>query len=218
VAAAEGSAVVAERKPQGVSPLLLHWQAVSIGLAVLLVLNILLYATVLRQRVRVSGDREAILATEREQLTASGQELLQLERAASKEACSRSDARYVMDVQLSSKASRMVAIQREITSLAKELKVSPERISYSESEADENDLVRFSISFAFEGQYPVLRDFIDRVESSENFLIVEQVGITGDRSQGRNLRLQVRLSTYFLAPAEADRRRLSSLATAETPT
>ena len=190
---------MAERRRPRLSALLERWRPVAAGLAVVVAVNLALHVLVIRRLVRVSGDREAILATEPGKLNVLAAEVQQLERTASKVACTTSDVRHVMDDLLSSKEERMTSIVREVRRLAADNGMDPDRISYNWTPLGQSDLVQFRISFPLTGSYETLRTFIRQVEGSPNFLIIEDVSLTGDRVQS-GLRLQVNVMTYFQAP------------------
>jgi Tfp pilus assembly protein PilO len=176
-----------------------RWRPLAIVLGSVVVANVLLHVFVIRRSVQVSGGREAILQSEQERVGKVREELAQLERTASKLACVESDVDTVFERTLSSKGERMTAIQREIRKLARDKRLDPERISYTVSAVRDTGLVRFGISFPLEGPYATLQDFIEEVEASENFLIVQDITLD-ETQQGPNLKLQIELVTYFQAP------------------
>jgi Tfp pilus assembly protein PilO len=113
---------------------------------------------------------------------------------------------------LGTQASRMTSIQKEIRSIASEFRIDPEAIDYSPEEVEGTDLIRFQISIPLVGGYPNLRNFINRIESSDHLLIVDSVELTGAREGGAMLSLTIRISTYFRSP-EKDIRRAAQPAT-----
>lgn len=194
-------AAVAERRRGLAESVLARWQPLALGLAALVILNVLAHVLVIRRTGAVSGDREVILRTARERLAGVRTEVDGLARTSSKLACTRSEIARVYDDLLSSKEERMTSIQREVRKLAVDRGLDPDRISYSPSEVKDTGLVRFTISFPLEGDYSTLEDFVNAVEDSENFLIIEQVSMV--EADGRKLRLNVDLATYFQAPDAA---------------
>ena len=177
-----------------------HWRVISALLLLVVVANVLLHVLVIRKDVRVSGDREAILAAEGARLAELEREIAGLERTVSKVACTRSDEERVFSELLSGKSARMTAVLRELTQLAAEMRVEPGRLAFQRARSETSGLVRFSASFAFDAPYRVLHEFIERIESSPNFLFIEQVGLTGTRTAAEDLRLQIRVATWFQGP------------------
>lgn len=182
------------------SRLIAHWKPIAAALAFVIAANIALHALVIRKDVRVSGDREAILAGEREGLGLLESEVSSLEKTVSKIACTRSDERTVFEDLISGKSARMTAVLRELHQLAEEMKVEPGRLAFTRSRGENDALVRFSATLSFDAPYEVLHEFIERVEVSPNFLFIEQVGLSGSRQAGQELRLNLRIATWFQAP------------------
>jgi len=98
---------------------------------------------------------------------------------------------------LSEKTSRMTAIQREIRNLAGQFQIDPENISYSPQYEEKADLVRFNVSFPLRGSYENLRQFVHRVETSEHFLILDDISLADAREGGLILSLNVQMHTFF---------------------
>ena len=186
------------RAPRGLGFVLSRWQPIAGVLAAIVVVNLAVYVGVIRSVVRLSGNRHAILATQQERVTAVRSELDALERTSSKLACVESDVQHVFEVQLSSKMERMTAIQREVRKLARDRGLDPDRITYGATAVKDSGLVRFTIAFPLEGAYDTLQGFIQAVEASPNFLIVQGVSI--QEAQGSSLKLQIELVTYFQDP------------------
>jgi Tfp pilus assembly protein PilO len=101
---------------------------------------------------------------------------------------------------LGTKETRMIRIQREVRSIAASLGMDPESIGYQPEFLDKVGLVRFSISVPLVGDYRNLRQFINKIENSENFLIIDSVTLGGSRDGGAMLDLSIQLSTFFSAP------------------
>lgn len=98
---------------------------------------------------------------------------------------------------LSDKVARMTAIQREIRSIAGQFQVDPQSVSYSPSYLPAEELVQFDVAFPLRGSYESLRQFVSRVESSEYFLIIDDISLGDAREGGVVLNLNVRMHTYF---------------------
>jgi Tfp pilus assembly protein PilO len=193
---------VADARSKRLERILESWRPIAAALAVLIVLNVLAHALVIRRTGAVSGDRELILGSARERVATAREEAQSLERTASKLACARSEVSRVFDDLLSSKSERMTSIQREVRALARERGLDPDRITYRATEIKNTGLVRFTISFPLRGQYATLEDFLKAVEESPNFLIVDQIAL--QEETGGMLLLTVDLATYFQGPdAEA---------------
>jgi len=101
---------------------------------------------------------------------------------------------------LGAKENRMVRIQREVRRIAAGLGMDPESISYQPEFLDKVGLVRFTINVPLVGDYRNLRQFITRIENSENFLLIDSVTLGGSKDGGALLDLSIQLSTFFSAP------------------
>lgn len=101
---------------------------------------------------------------------------------------------------LGSKDSRMIRIQREVRSIATSFGMDPETVNYQPEFLDTVALVRFQINVPLVGDYRNLRQFISKIERSENFLIIDNVALGGSKDGGALLDLNIQLSTFFNSP------------------
>jgi len=101
---------------------------------------------------------------------------------------------------LGTKDARMIRIQREVRAIATSLSMDPETIAYQPEILDKVGLIRFGVNVPLQGDYRNLRQFINKIEKSENFLIVDSVTLGGAKDGGALLDLNIHLSTFFDAP------------------
>ncbi len=101
---------------------------------------------------------------------------------------------------LGTQAERMTTIQKEIRSIASEFRIDPESIDYNPTEVEGTDLTAFQITIPLVGGYQNLRQFINRIESSEHMFIVDSIELAGSREGGAMLSLTIKMSTYFRSP------------------
>lgn len=101
---------------------------------------------------------------------------------------------------LGTQADRMTTIQKRIRTIATEFKIDPESIDYNPAPVEGTDLTEFQITIPLVGGYQNLRQFIDRIESSEHLLIVDSVELAGSREGGLMLSLTIKISTFFRSP------------------
>lgn len=183
----------------------------SILVGILLV-NVLFYVFLTRPRLEVAaGSRDVFERTERS---------LRSERDATREVrdrlsqvrCISADLEEFRHEVLSTKMDRMTKVQKSIRELARAYNMNPDNISYTWRESQDGSLLSFEIRFPLEGSYSDLRQFLYHIETSEHFLLVEQVGLQGSRRGGAALNLDIRLSTYFAQepPAQAEVASLAS--------
>ena len=101
---------------------------------------------------------------------------------------------------LSTRQKRMINVQLEVSELLKEFGISWDRVQYENQPLAENDaLERFAIVVPLQGGYSSLRRFIQAVEKSENFLVIERVQL-GTGKVADVVELNITLATYFISP------------------
>ncbi len=98
---------------------------------------------------------------------------------------------------LSTKKHRMTALQKEIRTLADKSGIRIENISYGNKIESKSDLVYFSISLPLQGNYNSVRKFINAIESSEYFLMIESVSLKIGNESSDYLVFAIELGTYF---------------------
>jgi Tfp pilus assembly protein PilO len=101
---------------------------------------------------------------------------------------------------LATKNRRMIEVQLELEKLAKQFHINSDQVTYENQILEEEDLERFAMVVPLEGGYQNLRSFIQAVESSDQFLVIERVNLVRSREGGVLLELNITLATYFDAP------------------
>ena len=111
----------------------------------------------------------------------------------------RDDMKHLAADVLSTRQRRMIGVQLEIAKLAREFGIALDRVQYETETLDEGALERFAIVVPLSGGYSNLRKFIQSVESSDNFLVIERVALGTGKVQDI-VELNITLATYFIAP------------------
>ena len=106
---------------------------------------------------------------------------------------------------LSTRSRRMIATDLEFTRIAREFNVEFARIQYENEILDDEAIERYAIVVPLEGGYSSLRRFIQAVESSERFLVVERVALAQGEQGGSLLQLNITLATYFDHPPSREK-------------
>ena len=187
----------------------LEARRVAVALGAVAAANLVLFLFVTEPLYRTSvvrtaewGAMERRLDSERRAAGRLEDRLARLERQ-------KGNLTQFYDVILAEKIARMTAIQREIRALAGQFQVNPESVSYSPNWLGLDELVQFDISFPLRGSYENLRQFVSRVESSEYFLILDDISLSDSREGGVVLSLTIRMHTYFkdleFAPAPGEK-------------
>lgn len=98
---------------------------------------------------------------------------------------------------LSQKEEGLVDILGEVERLAKRFQVEKQNIQYNHEIIEEDKVILFEITFPLRGSYANLRRFINQIENSKYFLTIDRVELSNPEEKGDNLKLNIKLSTYF---------------------
>ena len=112
------------------------------------------------------------------------------------------DLRYLRREVLSTRAHRMVEVQSELAVLARRFGIDLTSVNYNNEILVNEKLDRFVITVPLEGGYSALRRFLQAVENSSKFLLVERVALGKGKEGGVLLQLNITLATYFNAPED----------------
>ena len=107
--------------------------------------------------------------------------------------------KFYADV-LSTKQNRLISFQREVRGIANQFNINVETISYPRETYPKDKVTKFSATMPLTGSYENLREFIDTVEHSENFIVIEAIQLANSKEGGVILGLSIQLSTYFVDP------------------
>lgn len=110
------------------------------------------------------------------------------------------DLRRLRDDVLSTRDARLVDVQAELAELCRQFGIDLEQVSYDSLLIPESELDRLAINVPLQGNYNSLRNFLQAVEKSEKFLLVEKVGLSRGGPSGKSLSLSISMATYFIAP------------------
>jgi Tfp pilus assembly protein PilO len=87
------------------------------------------------------------------------------------------------------------AISEDLGGLSSSAGLKTDGISFSEHKPDARGLMEIEISTAVEGNYESLIQFLNKLEHSENFYVLDSLTLAS--STGGSLRLNLQLRTYF---------------------
>ncbi|MCP3979539.1 MAG: hypothetical protein GY716_09445 [bacterium] len=113
---------------------------------------------------------------------------------------------------LSTRDARLVEVQLEVEDLCRDFSIDWESVTHSNAILPDEELDKLILVVPLEGGYTNLRKFLQAVESSEKFLLVEKVALAEGKDGGVMLQLNITMSTYFDLPESmkkqlADRKR-----------
>jgi hypothetical protein len=121
----------------------------------------------------------------------------------------RSNLEVFYDEVLSTKQERLISFQREIREIAQKFNINMEAISYPR-ETLANKVTKLGAAMPLTGSYENLRAFLDTIERSENFIIIESIQLSSSKEGGVILSLTIGLSTYFVDPDAPEKLQSSS--------
>jgi len=104
------------------------------------------------------------------------------------------------DVVLSTKQQRLVSFQRELREIAKQFNINFESVSYQRENFAKEKVAKFAAMTPLSGSYANLREFVERIEDSKNFIVIEQIQLTNSKEGGIILSLGINLATWFVDP------------------
>lgn len=104
------------------------------------------------------------------------------------------------DVVLSTKQLRLVSFQRELREIAKQFNINFESVNYNRENFAKEKVAKFDAMTPLSGSYANLREFVERIERSENFIVIEQIQLANSKEGGIILSLGINLATYFVDP------------------
>lgn len=110
------------------------------------------------------------------------------------------DLQRLREEVLSTRERRMVEVQRELELLCGRFSIDLESVNFSSELLESESVDKLIMVVPLQGNYASLRRFLQAVESSDKFLLVEQVALAEARLGGVMLELNVTLATYFNAP------------------
>lgn len=164
---------------------------------VLLVVNLGVLST---YRFLLAG--QAQMGSARVQRLSGELEQLQSRRAALEQLVAKAEAnrlriREFRSGWLSTKPERLTRVISEVKELAQRAGVQASSFQYPEELLEDHGLTRQSIVFSASGTYQSLRQFINLIELSDLFLILEEVRLSEVGQEQAEVRVDFRVSTLF---------------------
>ena len=106
------------------------------------------------------------------------------------------------DRRLDTEESRLTSLLAEVKELARQAGLDSPSFSYAAVQIEEFGLVKKSIVFRVEGNYPKLRELVNLLELSDHFLILEEIRLK--ESRGSRLAIDLQIGTLFAVPGAID--------------
>jgi Tfp pilus assembly protein PilO len=181
-----------------ISLLLKSSRFVYIGLFLFLLNFVLLLVLVLPRKQSIA-DLQSDYSRLRSQIAEDQTEIQVLSRRLEALQKAQKDLDVIYNQVLSQKKVGVTAIRQELQDLAGDLGVDRRGVDYNYFVLPEYGLRHFTLSVPVEGAYRDIRQFINDIERSEYFLILERVDLSAERGPqgGDSLVLNFQLSTYL---------------------
>lgn len=173
---------------------------IGIVFLVVLIVNIAVAAFVVRPTVRAFRSLDENSLPQRNQLRQRQKQVEGREAFLAALVQAEVDLQTLRGEILSTRQRRMVEVQVELAKLARQFNINLERVQYENDLLEDEGLERFAMVVPLEGGYANLRKFIEAVERSERFLVVERVALGSGQDGGTLLQLNITLATYFDVP------------------
>ncbi len=173
---------------------------ILVGLLVLIVANTLAWAVLVRPKAAEYLDRTKDGGGEEQQeLREYRDSVLTAEAYVAGLGKATDDWRYLRTEILSTRNEQLVEVMQELTRLCAEFRIDFNTVSVRNEVLLEEGLDRFAMVVPLEGGYANLRRFLQAVEASEKFLVVESVSLDGAvrGSSSGNLHLNITVASYF---------------------
>jgi hypothetical protein len=94
-------------------------------------------------------------------------------------------------------ASGYSAISGDLGDLSRTAGLHMDNITYHTHNPDTRGLVQVDIGTAVEGDYPSLINFLDKLEHSNNFYVLDSLTLASSSTSAGKIRLNLQLRTYF---------------------
>jgi Tfp pilus assembly protein PilO len=171
----------------------------ALALAFCLALNVGAYAGLVRPRLHEADRLERESEPRLKQVKAREAEVAAKEHFVRSVDTAAKDLTSLRQEVLSTKRQRMIDVQLELADLARQFSINLESVRYENQVLEEEGLERFAMTVPLKGGYASLRKFLQAVEASQEFLVIEEVALEGEAGE-QALELNITLATYFDAP------------------
>jgi hypothetical protein len=187
-----------------------------IVMAVLLVGNIFFFFTYRLDYQSRLNDMDARMEQAQRQLADAQRARLTAEQQLAAYAKVRHDLEVLYNERWSTRAKRFTQLFQEVKKLAAASHFDPRSYAFSlaETPVSKNDPANqgnsmVGMSFTVQGSYEQVRQLINLLELSNQFVIIDGIGLGGG-TDPKNLTLSIRLKTMFRDPTLANAQRLNN--------
>jgi Tfp pilus assembly protein PilO len=177
-----------------------EWRRVLVPLAALAVLNVALYVVAVYPLAASVSSLERRAGRAKAQLAGAEQE----ERAARATIATSTRAdedlrRFYDEVLPAHLAGARRLTYARVAQLADEANLLYDRRTFEQDTNYQGALRRLRIGMELEGDYTQIREFIHRLETASEFIVIEDLSLRGGNASDAPITLSVQLATYFRA-------------------
>lgn len=173
-------------------------RAVLLPLAALALVNLGLYALVVYPlSLRVSGLDGRATDAERARMQAETENAAIRAMVTSRDDADVELQKFYRDVLPSDLAGARRITYARLAQLASDTGLAHARRTYDEDERHRGTLRKLLIRMELEGEYGDVREFLHRLETSREFVVIERIGLMEEGTGEGLLRLSLELATYF---------------------
>ncbi len=173
-------------------------RATLLVLGALVAVNGVIYAAVvypLGQRVANSQERDRAADLAMEQ--ARGEYEQATGTLTGKARATSELATFYKDVLPSSLAGARRLTHLRLPQMARESRLRYERSVYDQVDDRESTLHRLRIEMSLAGTYDAIREFIHQIETSREFVVIDNITLSEDAAESGQLVVTLQLSTYY---------------------
>lgn len=170
---------------------------------ILICMNLIVYALIHVPQQQKTVSLQNSYSELRRNLTLREKEIQDLHTRLQRLEQSQKDLVYLYDSVLAPKKTGVTDIRLELEALANRLPIQKQGVSYTYKDVKDFGLRQFLLGVPIEGNYRDIRRFINEIERSKYFLILDQVDLSSEQ-KGERLSMNFRLSTYLKHLPEED--------------
>jgi hypothetical protein len=172
--------------------------------AALLVVNLVAAWLVWRPLGGSPAELDQQLSDLRTEVAQQSALLTEMRSNVSKVQLGRSQGDRFMDAYFLSARTASSTIIDELITDAKESKITPKEHSFSAEPIEgSDDLSMMTITGNYEGTYPQLIDFVNRLDRSSSLLIIEGLNATPEQGSSGRLLVAMKVDTFIRGPLGA---------------
>ena len=175
-------------------------RAMAIGLAVLAIANVVLYAVVVFPLTHQVISAEQDAATAHRQLNAARFDLKTAKATVIGKAQADSELqKFYSNVLPANQSVAQRNTYTRLSQLARQTNVKLEHGTNAVGREKGSALSKLTTTYTLTGDYRNVRKFIYAIETAPEFIVIENVGLTsaGEQQQSRGLAMTLDIATYF---------------------